>query len=605
MQKNQRFANIFFLLAIGLISLFAYTLLFCAIAFIRGFPISTWQLPAALVMMLVTQYYASHDLFKIKPKLVFLKTGGILVGLILLCLVFAGSIYDLSFDGQWYHQETVYQLKTGWNPYFKELPILQIHRVSDQSAVWCSGPHEPTAENPDSSRLIPNIKYLSINYFPKGAEITEAAIYALTNRIETGKAVNSMLLLASFFLYLSVLYKLNRWSTGKKWLLAGIITSNPVTIYQLTSYCVDGLMYSVLASLLAVFILLILEKNNYAVFLLGLLILISVNIKFTAILYAGIFCLGFISWLGLKKNRDLVKKILITGSITFTVGFVFIGFHPYMTNLIAHNHIFQSLPETQHEIYEVTPLQLRDKNRFAKFLISFNARTSDHSANDSSLIQTLKIPFTFSKSELMNANNPEIKVAGFGPFFSGAILVSLVVLGMLAADHAREDVFKTTLFIMCFLFLSIFLIPDPWWARFAPQYWLFPSMILFLSEYLPFRGRLIRPVLYVSLALNIIWALSGILFNILISAHVNYQIAQLKTLSQPIMVEYCEYRDFRSNRIRFYENHIPFIEKNVTGLHIYNVIHSNTRFETTEELPEVPETFLMKLNRKWNHSQAD
>jgi hypothetical protein len=333
--------------------------------------------------------------------------------------------------------------------------------------------------------------------------------------------------------------------------------------------------------------------------------MISVNIKFTAILYAGIFCLGFISWLALKKNRDLVKKILITGSITFTVGFVFIGFHPYMTNLIAHNNIFQGLPETQREIYEVTPLQMRDKNRFAKFLISNNARTSDHSANDISLIQTLKIPFTFSKSELMNANNSEIKVAGFGPFFSGALLVSLIILGMLANSHAREEVFKTFLIIICFLFVSIFIIPDPWWARFAPQFWLFPCMILFLSEYLPLRGRLIRPVLYVSLALNVVWALSGILLNILISAHVNYQITQLKTLSQPIAVEYCEYRDFRSNRIRFDENHITFIEKNVTGPHIYNVIHSNTRFETMEELPEVPETFLMKLNRKWNHSQPD
>jgi hypothetical protein len=605
MLKKQRHANFYFLLATGLISLFAYTLLFSAISLIRGYSISAWQFPVAAVMMLVTQYFAAHELFHTGAKKVFLISSGTLIALILLCLVFANSIYDLSFDGQWYHQETVYRIKTGWNPYHRELPIPLIHNAPDQTAVWCSGPHQPPKQNPNGEQWVPSIKYLSINYFPKGAEIASAAIYALTNRIETGKAINPMLLLASFFLCLSVLYKLDRWDRGKNWLIAFIIGFNPVTIYQLSSYCVDGLMYSVLICMLAIFILIVRDENKYPVFLFGLLIMLAVNIKFTAIIYAGSFCLGFFCWLALKRKWLLVRKILIAGSISLAVGFVFIGFHPYMTNLIAHNNIFQSLSNTREEIYSITPTQIRDKNRFVKFLISQNARTSDQSANDSSLLQTLKMPFTFSKSELMEANNPETKVAGFGPFFSGALLVSLLLLFIMTLRHFKEDDFKTGLFSAGFLLLSIFLIPDPWWARFAPQSWLFPCIILFLSEWISFRGRLIKLVLYGSLLLNILWAFSGILFNILISAHVNYQIAQLKTLSQPIAVEYCEFRDFSGNRIRFYENNIPFIEKNVTGNHIYNVIHSNTRFETAEELPDLPESFFLKLNRKLKGSNAD
>lgn len=602
MQKNQRFANGCFLLAIGLISLFAYTLLFSAIGFVRGYVMSTWQFPAGLVMMLITQYFAAHELFEIKPKQVFLKISGILIALILACLVFASSIYDVSFDGQWYHQETVIRIKTGWNPYFKELPVpYQI--VRNFHNVWCTSPDLSSTNSSDTVQSIPYVKYLAVNYFSKGAEITSSAIYAFTNRIETGKAFNAILLLASFFLSLSALYKIDCWGTGNKWLFASFLTCNPVVIYQLTSYCLDGLMYSVLVSLVAVFVIIGMEKNKYAFFLFGLLILILVNLKFTAIPYAGTFCLGFVCYLLMKKQGPVLKKIVVAGSVSFLIGFFFIGFHPYMTNLIAHGNIFKGLGDTQiqntqKEINSLTPSQLKDKNRFTKFLISNGSRSYDEDASDSSLAKVLKIPFSVNKQELMNANNAEIKIGGFGPFFSAALLVSVVLFGILISRYNKEGIFQAGLISIGFVLFSIFLIPDPWWARFVPQTWLLPCIVLFLAECLPIRVPVIRPVLYISLGLNIIWALSGILMNLMISAHINYQITQLKTLSQPISVEYCEFRDFRSNRIRFYENNIPFVEKSMTGKHVYNVIHSNTRFETPEELPAVSESFWMKMNRK-------
>jgi hypothetical protein len=600
MQKNQCLANTFFLLALGLICLFAYTILFSAITLIRGYSITAWQLSVAAIMMLITEYYACHELFKINPKKVFLKCAIILTGIILLCIGFAYSIYDVSSDGQWYHQETVYRIKNGWNPYVKELPVPKKPGLWDPKLVWCSGPHIPPNGNPNGDQDVLNIKYLNINHFPKSVELTESAIYALTNRIETGKAINSMMMLASLFLCLSVFYKWNRWNLRKNWLLSLTLICNTISLSQLTSFCLDGLMYSVLLCLICIFILLLQEKNKYVFFLFGLLIMILVNIKYTAIVYTAIFSLAFAVYLAIRKNPGLLKKMIITGSLSFVVGFFFIGFHPYMTNLIKYDTVFEGLKETRDYNSETMPGFMKGKSRFTNFFISYGARSFGRAADSPTLKQILKIPFTIGKKEIKNANDPELSVAGFGPFFSGALIICLILLMFMVTKYRRELILRTVLFTLGFLLFSIFIIPDPWWARFVPQVWLIPCLVLFLSEYIDYRAPVLKFLLYVSLWLNILWAFSGILDNILITSHINYQMAQLKTQRDPIRVEYCGYIDNWSNSIRFHEFQIPYEEKYVTGAHIYNVIHSSTRFETAEELPALPQPFLVRVGRKLN-----
>jgi len=605
MQKNQRLANTYFLLALGLICLFAYTVLFSAITLIRGYAITAWQFPVAVVMMLVTEYYACHELFKINPKKVFFKCVIILTTVIFLCISLAYSIYDVSSDGQWYHQETVYRIKNGWNPYLRELPVPKKPGLWDPKLVWCSGPHVPPNGNLNGDQEVLNIKYLNINHFPKSVELTEAAIYAVTNHIETGKAVNSMMMLASLFLCLAVCYKWDRWTHTKNWLIALTFTGNTITLAQLTSYCLDGVMYSVLICLICIFILLLLDKNKYHFFLFGLLIMVLVNIKYTAIVYTAIFCLGFATYLAIIKNTGLLKKIMLTGSLSFVVGFFFIGFHPYMTNLIKYDTVFQGLKETREYNSETMPGFMKGKSRFANFFISYSARSFGGAADSPRLRQVMKIPFTINKKEIKNANDPELSVAGFGPFFSGALILCLILLMSMTIRNRQEQIFRTAIFILGFLLFSIFIIPDPWWARFVPQIWLIPCLVLFLSEYIAYQASVLKFLLYASLWLNILWAFSGILDNILITSHINYQIAQLKTQREPIHVEYCGYFDNWSNGIRFSENQIPFVEKYVTGAHIYNVIHSSTRFETVEELPALPEPFLMRISPKKNTANSN
>ena len=142
--------------------------------------------------------------------------------------------------------------------------------------------------------------------------------------------------------------------------------------------------------------------------------------------------------------------------------------------------------------------------------------------------------------------------------------------------------------------------PYSWWGRFVPQTWLLPVSILFISEYFYFKyDKILKGALYLFLGLNVVWAALAIIFNLFISSHIKYQMSQLKSLQQPIMVEYCPYRSFNSNRIRFYEYQIPIIERKVTGKYIYNIIHSNTRFETSVPLPSLNKPILLQLSEKF------
>ena len=599
LQKSSRISNYLFLTALGLISLIAYTLFFCALSMIRGYPVSYWQFPLAAAFMLVTQFFAARYFFEKKAVSAFFRSGILLLGIALFSLFAANSIYDTSFDGQWYHQEMISQIKNGFNPYLKILPAPEDEPVPDSKDVWCSGPVQPAKDTAGLNAASVNLVYLDINHFAKGIEIVEAAIYRLTGRIETGKAVNLMALIASFCLCLSFLYKLNPVSTAKKWIIAVLASFNPITIAQLTTYCVDGVMISVFLCLFVLFGLIMMEQNQNYLYLLGLLVMVGVNIKFTSLVYTALFCAGFLAILFVGKKRLQCKRVFYACLISALLGVFFIGFHPYLTNLISTNQVFYGLPETRGEIYDITPSLFRDKNRFEKLFISLATQSDDQAAEKESVAKTLKLPFSINKQELLNANHPELKLAGFGPFFSGAVLLSIILLLLITRSAAKTLVFKNGLAATGIILLSVFIIPDSWWARFVPQLWLVPVIILLLSEFLPAsRGRILRPLLYAAIGLNVVWASLGIFYNISISSHIQYQLTQLKALSLPITVEYCPYRPFKSNHLRLDENNIRYAEGKTEGKYIYNIIHSNTKFATTERLPDLPKPWLMRLNEK-------
>ncbi len=600
MERKTRISKQYFLVGLGLISLIAYTLIICAASLIRGYSISFWQFPLACVLMLVTHFFASEYLLGKKMRRFFFRTSGILLAISIASILLASVIYDVSFDGQWYHQETIDKLKTGFNPYLKLLPVPISEPIPHSRDAWCTGPDKSVNDSTDSPISFVNFKYLNLNHLSKGTEITEAAIYKLTNRIESGKAVNLIMLAGTFFLCLSLLYKIERVSPAKKWLISILACFNPVTVTQLFTYCVDGVMVSILLCLAITFCLFVLEENKYYLLALGLLITAGVNIKYTSLVYTGIFCIGFLLILMIRKDWKRFRRVFYMCSIASIFGACFVGFHPYLTNLITTNQVFDGLQETKNEIYDITPPLFRNMNRFEKFFVSLATHSDDQAADKESVGAALKIPFSVNKKDLLNANNAELKLSAFGPFFSGILLICVSLLVWMAFRFSKQAVFRYGVLGLAIILVSVFIVPEPWWARFVPQLWFFPVIVLLISECLaPLGRRILGTALYASLGINLVWSLMGIFYNLLISSHIQYQLKQIKTLSEPISVEYCAYRSFTSNRLRFIENDISFVEKKPEGPNIYNVIHSNTRFGTQDALPDLPKPFLMKLNEKF------
>src|SRR4029077_6454858 len=175
----------------------------------------------------------------------------------------SGIFYDISADGQMYHMESAIQMKAGWNPFREELP------AAFNQAIW-------------------------LNHYGKGVEDPQATIYAFTHRLETTKATNFMALAASFCLVMAFLTRLNRFSHRKNLLFSGLLAFNPVTFYQLLNTYVDGQLCSFLLCFIAIAGLLFLESNRYYLFLLASVLIVVINIKFTALVFGGIFTAGML-----------------------------------------------------------------------------------------------------------------------------------------------------------------------------------------------------------------------------------------------------------------------------------------------------------------------
>jgi hypothetical protein len=591
----------YFLVAFCLVNTLAFSLLFCGIGFLAGFAISIWQFPTALLLSLVINYYATNYFFGQKNKYRILKTSGLSISLIIGLIFISNFFYDISFDGQWYHQETIIQLKNKWNPVLNKLDIPVNDNTTSGTEVWCTGIDKPVYKAENTGKPALNLKFLNINHFSKGIEIIEASIYALTNRIETGKSVNGIFLLASFFLALSFLYKIDQISNLWKWLLAILISFNPITLTQFLSFCVDGVMASSLLSLLVISCLLFQGLNRYYLWILASIITLSCNIKYSSLVFTAIFCLGFLITLLINKKRKSFNRVLIICVFGGMIGIFFCGFHPYLTNFIHNHNMFYGLKETKDEIWAITPPVYRNLNRFEKLFLSLISHTDSYSDNNSSIADMLKIPFTVNKNELLNANDPEVKLSAFGPFYSGSVLVALLIFFIVMSKFYRSTVFKLELMVLFTISSTILIMPNSWWGRYVPQFWLLPVSILYMSKFISFKyDKLLKGSLCFALGLNVIWAALAIIFNLFISVHIDYQLSQLKALHLPVTVEYCPYRSFKSNRVRFYESDIPFQENPVTGNYIYNIIHSNTRIETTVPLPHLSKPLLLVWREKIN-----
>ena len=375
-------------------------------------------------------------------------------------MVLAAQFFDLSFDGQTYHQGGIRALAGGWNPVwgFRE------------SETFASAAH--------------------ITGLPKAAWILQALLFQVTGALESAKGTHVIGLAAAFLLAWPALESAG---IGRRAAVvaAGLATANPVALTQLLTFHVDGLMASSLTMVLALGLgYWRLRDRRWAVAL-ALLLPFLANLKFPAMVYvvaiAGTI-LVLVAWRERSRLREAVVLIAVAAVLTLSE-----GINPYVTNAIAHGH--PAYPAAGRDA--IAMVVHRDpvfaaQPRIVQLARALMSRSSDQDDQP----PRAKFPLSVHRSEVAAFGTVDTRIGGLGPLFGGALIIAL---GMAATAAARRRPRGAAVAALCFgAFLSALVIPFGFYSRYAPQLWLAATTALLTDE---LRGRMSR-LLALIMALN-------------------------------------------------------------------------------------------------------
>jgi len=374
------------------------------------------------------------------------------LGVVALGLAFSAFYFDLSWDGQWYHQTAIYALANDWNPLTRPLR---------------SFAQPPNAE-------------LWVRHYPKGPWYAAAAIFDATGQVELGKCINVIAWAAMGLATLAAAldYGVRRSRAAA---IAVVVALNPVVMSEMTTYMVDGVMMSFLTVVVAATFSGF-RRPRLAVILVGLLAAIaSINAKFTGLVFLCILFAAGGLWCMMQARKWLRPYCGLALLALFLGGGVW-GFNPYVTNSIyrfnpfypqSGSKTFPSLDDQNKQGIErgETPKNFLVHNRFSRLFLATFGRPGNmpyHRERNSELMW----PFAARWADLFYYRYHETRVAGFGPWFSGALLLSLALAAwiLLKGTPARALMIFVALTIVGSLVIS----PYFWWARYGPQLWLLP-----------------------------------------------------------------------------------------------------------------------------------
>lgn len=371
-------------------------------------------------------------------------------GLGALALLLSLVLHDTSIDGQNYHFEATYALAEGWNPLRKEseAPV-----IGQPLSLWAM-------------------------HYPKGAWVFSANLLAAGLPLGTTKAINFLLLFASAALAGGTLIRF-----GFSYLFAALLTAaaafNPIVVSQLFTAMNDGLFSACLLVFITSILVWVRFDQRLALILAIAAMMLAVNLKFSAI--PILFVLAAFASFGALAVRGLTDTVRMAGALLAAtlVGVILLGWSPFIQNYLDFGHpLYPLMGEHAVDIMngedpelENTPKVIEPLPAFQRFLFSLFSEV--HSGYETTA--ELKLPFSVTAAEVRAIGQPDVRLSGFGPLFSGAILLSLAALmAIMISWRQRTAATLGLLFITAGLFMSVLVMPQNWWARYVPQFWLIP-----------------------------------------------------------------------------------------------------------------------------------
>ncbi len=436
----------------NLLGFLCLTQLAVVLLFTVNLNVTPFVAPAALILALAGGYWLSkREGLSKKYLFISLAISVIIIGI---SVFVAGAFYDMSWDGLWYHQTAVYQMFHGWNPLRDPL-----HDFTPHLRDW-------------------------LRYYAKGPWYFALAVFAATNNIEMAKAEILIVFVLIFFTCFALMIDLGNKKRNAA-IVASLIALNPVITCQLVSYLVDGLMISFLIIFIAAMINWFRKPSLFFILLAIISAVLCINAKFTGLVYICFFMAAGGIFLLIKK-RKLFLNYAIIQSVSIIIGVLVFGWNPYVTNTISRGNPFypmlgsseypslSAMGQDPIERYE-TPHNMMGQNRFIRQAYSIFGRpgAQPYFPGENAAFMW---PFDIGWKDFELYYFHDVRISGFGPLFSGALILSLILLAIILF---RPDTQRLFIILFCAaIVLSLLVSTHTWWARYGPQLWLLPIIVI-------------------------------------------------------------------------------------------------------------------------------
>lgn len=468
-------------------------------------------------------------------------TEYLVVSYLLLALLIAGglsiarSFYDFGPDSYTAHAPGAAHLTRGWNP------------------VWDPVFRRADSETGNDYPLKPVTGFGYMNYPASAGKLSyflTAGIASATGNIEDGKLIN-WLIMSSLLMFAYGVLRETGISRSVSLMAAMAVTAHPVILYQSKTIYVDAY----LAAFLSIFILSAfhLFRANHPLVRLaaGSSLLLILSTKLSGLFFA-VFLAG-VTWATLyfyhRKTLPIRKELAVILGLASLL-----SLQPYVTNIVTFNNPTYPVKLNDRKIF-IGGLSdwFQKAGRLDGFVVSLFSKTDRNPDTPE-----IKLPFTVSKNEIYAFHGPDVRIGGFGPLFSGALVLSLA---MLLWYLIRRQQFRKDDAILIGAILGSSLIPQiTWWARFTPHVWLIP-VLLFLAVMPNTNKKGIRylgiATIVVMLANSLVIASFDHLFQSRMNRKYHEQLAALKQLESPVRVYFS---NFHLGRIRLTDNEIKYVE---------------------------------------------
>lgn len=435
----------------------------------------------------------------------------------------AGLLLDTSFDGQEYHFQGIIALASGWNHYYEPFR-LPTDLTGLQETLWTT-------------------------HYPRASWLVSAVQVASGIPLESAKGATLALVLASASLSAGTMLRLGlRPSLA---IIGGLLAAaNPVALDQVFTNMNDGLLASCLLIFIALSVLWVVFRDRLALLCLAPLMAFALNLKFSAVPLLAAFAAAACV-LQFVVDRKLLARTFAYLAIFGCVAVLGFGSVPYGQNALKYGHPFYPvMGQSSVDIMKVnTPSAFVGQAGVKSFIISLFAKTDAGYVGQ----PELKVPFTLTGLEIRASGAPDVRIAGFGPLFSGALALSALAALLLLLKRDWPVISKSSFAFAGFLLLLALVFPQGWWARYVPFLWLVPAFCLVGMS--PASRRPVKVIaVLISLALGVD---AGLVFatNIWLTFKrdraAQAQIAALSRQSTPI----CAYFGAADSRVVHFRAH--------------------------------------------------